>query len=804
MRTHLTVVMTAQVVSVALVAALVCLWALAAAAEWPHGPMENLPICTVEHIQSEVGICADGEGGTIIVWSDVRVIGNEDIYAQRVTALGDTLWPADGVKVSLNYDTDDYPAVVSDGAGGAIIAWRELDGGDHDIYAQRISADGLLLWAVGGVAVCTAPTSQQSMRMISDGAGGAILAWHDSQNGNYDVFTQRIDGDGSVLWASGGVALCVDASGQFDIEIVSDSAGGAIIAWHDGRNASYDIYVNRISEGGVVFWATNGNAVCSATGEQGYHQMVSDGVGGAIITWRDDRLGDYDLYAQRVDYGGNMLWVSDGVGVCSDINSQTNPRIITTGGGGSIVVFQNYTGSNYDIYAQRLDGVGNVLWASGGLPICAETGWQGEPEIISDGQGGALIAWRDNRTGSYYENDIRIQRINDSGSKLWLSDGIPVSLALNWQYNQCMVSDGVGGALIAWQDNRNGSDDIYAQRVERNGLLGYPAPSITGATDHPDDQGGVVVLGWLPSYLDEWPLSTVDTYSVWRRYGGIGARRMNAEAFPGSQAPVTIEDFGRYGWVYVDEVDAMQFEAYGYHAPSYGDSVAAGIIYTDFMVLAESSSLGEYWASGVVTAYSLDNLAPGAPLTLLAEAPSIDVELTWSPSGYHDEDLSVYNVYRGAVSGFTPDETTLIGTAADTLYTDAASGASTWYYRVSAVDVHDNEGDPSNEASVSTTGVADDPFIPGAFALRGNFPNPFNPTTRITFDLPDAAEVRLDIYSASGRRMATLVEGVMVPGRHDVLWRGLGAGGRTVPSGVYFARLEAGGETANHKMILLK
>ena len=85
------------------------------------------------------------------------------------------------------------------------------------------------------------------------------------------------------------------------------------------------------------------------------------------------------------------------------------------------------------------------------------------------------------------------------------------------------------------------------------------------------------------------------------------------------------------------------------------------------------------------------------------------------------------------------------------------------------------------------------------------FPNPFNPTTVLSFELPIAATVTLRIYDLAGRRVATLLEGsVRAPGHHSVDWLGRNDAGAPVPSGVYLARLVAAGRSAELKLTLLK
>ena len=91
-----------------------------------------------------------------------------------------------------------------------------------------------------------------------------------------------------------------------------------------------------------------------------------------------------------------------------------------------------------------------------------------------------------------------------------------------------------------------------------------------------------------------------------------------------------------------------------------------------------------------------------------------------------------------------------------------------------------------------------------AFALHQNTPNPFNPQTQIAYSLPEAAQVRLSIYSVNGQKVADLVDAAQVAGRYRVTWDARDAVGRDVASGVYFYRMEANGVELNHKMLLLR
>jgi WD40 repeat protein len=98
--------------------------------------------------------------------------------------------------------------------------------------------------------------------------------------------------------------------------------------------------------------------------------------------------------------------------------------------------------------------------------------------------------------------------------------------------------------------------------------------------------------------------------------------------------------------------------------------------------------------------------------------------------------------------------------------------------------------------------VADD--APKGFALTGNHPNPFNPSTSVSFTIPSAGTVRLTVYDVTGRTVRTMVSSVLSAGAHEMVWDGRDDSGKSVSSGTYLARLKMGGFTASHRMTLVK
>lgn len=94
--------------------------------------------------------------------------------------------------------------------------------------------------------------------------------------------------------------------------------------------------------------------------------------------------------------------------------------------------------------------------------------------------------------------------------------------------------------------------------------------------------------------------------------------------------------------------------------------------------------------------------------------------------------------------------------------------------------------------------------LPKTLDLAQNFPNPFNPTTKLAFAIPEAGYVTLSIFDLRGQLVTQLVDASYQPGYHSVVWNGMDAQNRPADAGVYFARIQAGGSEQSVKMLLLK
>lgn len=416
--------------------------------------------------QQYPAIASDGAGGAIVTWADRRT-GEYDIYAQRVSSEGVPLWTADGVPVSTWAGDQKTPFVTTDGSGGVIVVWTDERSGEADIYAQRLDASGNPLWTDGGRPICTATYKQMDTEILSDGNGGAIVIWRDFRGGTPSkLFAQKLTAAGGTAWASQGVQIS-SASNQYVASLLADGSGGAFIAWYDYRNANFDIFAQHLSTSGTLTWPAAGLPVCTAPGEQNRPRMTSDGSGGIILTWYDRRGPNFDIYAQRVTAGGSIAagWPVNGAAVCTASNDQAEPVLVSNGQGGAIITWYDNRGI-VSVYAQNMTASGGVTpgWPVNGLRLCQSPATR--PAIMPDGAGGAIVAWHG--TPGQTNMDVSVQRVTAAGliPEGWPSDGLYLCTAPGDQSRPAGIDLPGGDALITWSDGRTGDGgDIYVSRV---------------------------------------------------------------------------------------------------------------------------------------------------------------------------------------------------------------------------------------------------------------------------------------------------------------------------------------------------
>lgn len=218
------------------------------------------------------------------------------------------------------------------------------------------------------------------------------------------------------------------------------------------------------------------------------------------------------------------------------------------------------------------------------------------------------------------------------------------------------------------------------------------------------------------------------------------------------------------------------------------------------------------WKDNKVVVYRrLDNPAPAPPIMNSIIPYQSHPKVKWFKNP--EADVTQYEVYRGlGTETVLPSSYSLIGTTSENEFVDQGI---TWtdsptmkkmYYKVRAKDAINQYSAYSNPMKINY--VADiqkaGKGAPSSFRLSQNSPNPFNPTTRISYEIPEAGHVTLKIFNAVGQHVATLVNDYQEAGAKEITWNGKDDSGHEVASGLYLYRLQAGDQIKTMKMNLLK
>ncbi|MFM8560444.1 MAG: FG-GAP-like repeat-containing protein, partial [bacterium] len=335
------------------------------------------------------------------------------------------------------------------------------------------------------------------------------------------------------------------------------------------------------------------------------------------------------------------------------------------------------------------------------------------------------------------------------------------------------------------------------------------APRIVRIGDVPNDQGGRVTVQWYASPLDRTPGNPVYQYNIWRQVPGSFAtsRVQQGEYRVGGireamlDRPVlrtTALGSQVFFWEFLATTVPRGFTGYSYLASTAADSTGGSNPRTAFMVEAMDYNLSG-WSSEPDSGYSVDNLPPATPTPFAASYVAGATTLSWGRN--READLAGYRLYRGASAGFTPSDANRIAAPADTTFADAGPAGS--YYKLSAMDSHGNESPYALVTPGGTTDV-DGTIAPERTFLDAPNPNPVRALASIAFGLPTAASVSLGVYDVNGRQVRTLVEGAREAGRHTVAWDLRDDAGRSVPGGMYFARLRTGDRTWTQRFAVVR
>lgn len=428
----------------------------------------DLPIRQGLNIEWFRTATASSDGGAVFVWSDTK-LGGRDLWAQKVDAAGNMVWGATPKLIDNKPDRQEDPVVIATSDNNYIVAWIDFSSDlDGDVYAQKLDSNGNIVWQQGGVPVCVMPSNQISLNIVSDNAGGAFILWNDGRNPSTDIYGAHVNSAGVQTWTQNGIPLANSNGNETSNTMWEDGQGGFMLAYANNSNNNTDLYYDRFLAGGTSAW--NGRkSLAVGPGDQISVKIAPDGTGSFILAWADKRNVNSDIYAQRINLAGDFLWAQDFV-VCNDTTDQDNPRIQQTSDQGAIIVWEDkrLDSSDPDLYAQKITSTGTMQWTPNGLQVVAAPFAQRDPRLVSDGAGGCVVSWDDARNGNFPQIDVYTQHILANGTMAWDTNG-KVLVNLPAEQMGSLVKASAGNYYYVWQDSRNGSIGLYYQVLNSSG-----------------------------------------------------------------------------------------------------------------------------------------------------------------------------------------------------------------------------------------------------------------------------------------------------------------------------------------------
>jgi hypothetical protein len=467
----------------------------------------------------------DGSGNFAITWTDERN-GNRDIYAQRYNSSGTPLGSNFMVNEYAGGSYQGSPAIGMDTPGNFVITWHDNRQGPYfDIYAQRYNSNGIPQGSNFRVNDDVGSADHFSPAIALDSPGNFVISWTADPNGNWDICAQRYNSAGIPQGSNFKVNDDVGFAQQYSSACGMDGSGNFVITWEDQRNRNSDIYAQRYNYSATPQGSNFKVNDDLGTADQGYPAIAVNASGNFVITWIDGRSGNDDIYAQRYDSSGTPqsfnFMVNDDAGTIT----QWSPAIAMDDSGNFVITWQDERWVAFDIYAQRYDSSGNPMGPN--FRVNDDLlGYinQRFPAIAMDGSGNFVITWEDARDGNV---DIYAQRYDSSGTPQGSNFKVNDDAGPSVQRYTAIAMDGSGNFVIAWEDERNGDDDIYAQRYNSS------ATPLDSNFKVSDDAGAAIQ--WYPAIAIDGSGNFVVTWEDYRNIGSapdIYAQRYNSSGNP--------------------------------------------------------------------------------------------------------------------------------------------------------------------------------------------------------------------------------------------------------------------------------
>ncbi|MCC7015510.1 MAG: hypothetical protein IT454_23330 [Planctomycetes bacterium] len=363
------------------------------------------------------------------------------------------------------------------------------------VLLAGISTPALAQWTSSSAAntpVSVQPGDQAVTKAAAAGAGRTWVGWFDQRSGNYDVYVQLLDADGTPLLAPNGLAVSSHPQNSSLIgwDLMADSSGHCVLVFTDIRaGGDLDVYAYRISSSGQFLWGANGVTLSNNVDYDANPVAAELSDGTFVFVWSQgpNGTGTGSVRAQRLDAGGAPLLGANDIALATATTTNEKPsfcEVVGSDNGSFIVQWLRNTASFTSlrhIRVQKYDSNGVAQWNSG-APLnvldAASVPIAHQPTLISDGSGGAVVGWH--RSATLF--DCYVQKLSASGAELFPHNGLVVSLEANrHKLDPAFAYLRASGDIVVAFDRREASQGqrgVGAQRISAAGTRLWGADGV--------------------------------------------------------------------------------------------------------------------------------------------------------------------------------------------------------------------------------------------------------------------------------------------------------------------------------------
>lgn len=366
-------------------------------------------------------MAVDHENHAILTWQDIRMGGNNNIVAYRISPDGSFVWGADGIMLSNNTAFNVTPTIVVTNANNAVIAWMA----DNSLIRQKISPAGQKLWGENGIAMTDATIRYTWPQLMPVGDDDVLMKYYQDTGTSWaptrHIFLQRLTASGAGNWEMPAVvsnAGNITAWTQI-LPMISDGNGGCIIAWHDYRLSGTIStgWVQHINNSGNAVFQTNGVKLSEADDwNKFYLQLAKPANDQNIYVIWNHVNGDqnaFGIYAQKISSAGERMWTDFGKVIIPVSTEAVLPDYLLPVDNDIVMIYEHYfDGMSTSIRAIRLDPVGNTVWSPSEAMLSSVQSSKVHLDIADFDGNQWVFAWEDDRSGDV---DLYGQNLLPSG-----------------------------------------------------------------------------------------------------------------------------------------------------------------------------------------------------------------------------------------------------------------------------------------------------------------------------------------------------------------------------------------------------